>query len=229
PAAAARLVTGLEILARARNLLAIEGEPEGEPLRAALLVDLLRRRGDGPYLPAISADGRDGTDTGPPTGEAVYHEGDRLALRVTHQAGRPLYLHVFDVGLAGAVHQLYPIRGASDPLLPGQLFEIGTTPGQTLTVRIPAELDAQARAAGREHRESREVLKIFVTTDEADLSGWEQESRRGSPAGSLASLLRLALGGPATRDTPPAPTPGSLWTVVTRTFLVRRAPEPDRR
>jgi hypothetical protein len=231
PDAVASLVRGLEDLARARNLLAVEpGAGHEEALDARLEIDLLRSRGDGPYETATA-------DAG---GEVIFHEGDRLGLRVTHHGSRPLYLHVLDIGLLGAVSLIYPVRGANKLLAPGLPFEIGTHAGHALTVRIPADLEARARAAGEPRIEGREALKLFLTSGEADLSGWQQSAHRGTrgasrssagaaaaprpAAGRLAALLGQALGAAPTRSGLPAPSPLDRWTTRTVSFLVRRAP-----
>jgi len=236
PGALRQIVCDLEVLARARNLLAIEPEAEVEgdeergSLAAGLEIELLRRRGSEPYHPVTAEAG----------GEVVYLEGDRLALRVVHHARLPLYIHVLDIGLAGAVNLIYPLPGAYAPLIAERPFEIGTREGQELTVCIPSEFDVRARAAGQESPEGREVLKIFATAQEADLSVWQQPGPRRdcgserSAGGSLAALVDRALGrtaGRTTRGDSPTPAPDDLWTVRTLSFLVRRpaAPAPPRR
>jgi hypothetical protein len=231
PGALRQVVCDLERLARARNLLAIEPEVEGDAdeergsLAAGLEIELLRRRGSEPYQPVIAEAG----------GEVVYLEGDRLALRVLHHANLPLYIHVLDIGLAGTVNLIYPLPGAYAPLIAERPFEIGTREGQELTVCIPKDFDARARAAGQESPEGREVLRVFATAQEADLSVWQQpdpqrdcEPER-STGGTLAALVDRALGrgaGRITRGDSPTRAPDDLWTVRTLTFLVRRAAAP---
>jgi len=223
PGAVAALVGGLEDLARARNLLAIEcDDPESAALAETLSVELFRRRGSGPYEHATAEAG----------GDVVFLEGDRLALRVLHRADLPLYLHVLDVGVEGSVTSLYPVRGASDALVAGVPLHIGTRPGQNLVVRLPEALAARAAAAGQVTVEGREALKIFATTAETDLSGWGEAHRRTARAGDrgpvpgrLAAVLAQALGTRAARHGRPA-TGDDRWTVRTLDFLVASAPRP---
>jgi hypothetical protein len=218
-----QVVSNLETVARARNLLAIEDTDDDHgSLRAELTVDLLRRRGSGSYERAVEE----------ACGEVVYLEEDRLALSITHHADRPLYLHVLDIGLAGAVTPLYPVRGANDPLIPGRPFEIATRPGQGLILRIPKEFAARARAAGQEQLEGREVLKVFATTLEADLSGWQQSGPHGARGGGrsapsrLTALLDRALGGREARGGLPPRAEEDRWWVRTLSFLLRGEPRP---
>lgn len=215
PGAASRLVTVLERLARARNLLALDGDA-ASPLAGRLEVELLQARGGEPFAPAVP-------DAG---GEIVYRAGDWLALRVVQRAARPLYIHVLDVGLAGSVDLIYPVAGANDPLAPGRGLEIGVREGQRLEVGVPAEVVERARAAGRPDTGGREALLVLATTAEADLSGWEQPGWRDrTERRGLAALLERALVGGALRvGEPPAGDAGEDWTAVTRHFRVRSEP-----
>jgi hypothetical protein len=138
----------------------------------ALEIDLLRRRGSGPYETARP-------DAG---GEVVFEAGDQLALRVTHHDPQPLYLQVLDVGLLGAIEVLYPLPGAGKALAPGLAFEIGIRRGEELIVGLPDGLAAMARATGRRRCEGREALKIFLTAEATDLSLWQRGGDRAAPA-----------------------------------------------
>jgi hypothetical protein len=76
---------------------------------------------------------------------------------------------------------------------------------------MPRDFDLRAAAAAGHGRiEGREVLKVFATTQEADLSGWRHTD---------TSRQRTAASTPRAAD--------DLWTVRTLSFLVRRAPPPD--
>jgi hypothetical protein len=105
--AVAQLVEDLEKWVRYRNLLRLVDEDEGNPLRGILQVQLLRQSDRGEFRPARPAKA---------TGEIVYREGEQLALRIVHHAECPLYIHVLDLGLTGAVGLFYPIAGASKAL-----------------------------------------------------------------------------------------------------------------
>jgi hypothetical protein len=227
PDAVARLLRSLEDQGRWRNLLGI-APGEDERLDVEIEIELLRSRGTGGYETAQGDEG----------GEVVFHEEDLLGLRITHQAEQPLYLHVLDIGLLGAVSPIYPVSGANKPLVPGLAFEIGTRAGQGLVVQIPEGLAVRARAAREPRIEGRESLKLFLTSREADLSGWQQATHhamRGAmpePAttrgagGGLAALVGQALGAAPTRSVLTEPAAGDRWTTRSVSFLVRRMPSP---
>jgi hypothetical protein len=217
PGSLARLVGDLETRARYLNLLRLMAEEEGNPLHGRLEARFLRGSTDGGFRPALPEEA---------TGEIVYQEGELLALRIVHRAEKPLYIHVLDLGLAGAVDLLHPVAGANEPLAPGHALEIGVRPGQRIRVRIPKAFTAWSQARGGEALEGREFLKIFATTQEADLT-WLRQSGFGSapagrrPRGGLGSLLWQALGGASRQSAPPAQWEDERWTVVTCAFLVR--------
>lgn len=206
---------GLDGRARAEQLLAIECSAANcRALRHHLAVELLRSRSADEFEIA----GRE------PGGAIVFHPEDRLALRITHDAGQPLYVHVLNIALDGAIRILYPVSGASDPLVPGVTLEIGTRPGQGLIVRLPKELAAQARATGQQRFEGREVLKVFATTLESDLTLWRQPERGVGAMGAMGAMgakdATGAKGAVAFRDDPAAAA-DDRWTVRTLSFLVR--------
>jgi hypothetical protein len=213
--AAARLAAELESLARARNLIALEESAES-PLTGRLEIELLRGRGGEALAPALP-------DAG---GDTVFQEGDRIALRIVQRAGMPLYLHVLDIGPSGSIRPIFPVPGANEPLDPGGALEIGMREGARLAVAIPPELAERCRATGSPCVAGRETLKVFATAGEADLSGWEQPGWREERAGrgGLAALLARALAGGALRGEGPQGDSGELWTVATRSFLVRARP-----
>lgn len=204
----ARLVGDLETLARYLNLLRLTSDDERNPLRNCLEVQLLRRSADGAFQPARPEK---------VTGEVIYSQGEYLALRVSHRAERPLYIHVLDLGLTGSVDLFYPVGGNHKPLPPGKDFDIGVQPGQRMKVRIPETFTAGPR----------EFLKVIATTHEADLSWLRQPGfgsappRGGQPRSGIASLLWRALGGGSRQSAPPALGQDEGWTVTTLDFLVR--------
>lgn len=135
-------------------------------------------------------------------------EGDHLSFGVVNHHNQPLHVYVVDFGLTGNVSQIYPVPGSSDPLSPGQPIERGTRPGEEIDLYVPQELSSE-ELAGRE-----EVLKLFATTQEADLSPLLQSAGGASRGGSLA------------RDARPNPALGGIpmedWTTVERSFRLRR-------
>lgn len=204
----ARLAGDLETLARYLNLLRLTVDDEGNSLRNCLEVQLLRRSADGQFGPARPDKA---------TGDVIYREGEYLALRVSHRADRPLYIHVLDLGLTGSIELFYPVGGSYKALPPGKAFDIGVQPGQRILVRIPKAFTTGLR----------EFLKVFATTHEADLSWLRQPGfgsappSSGQPRSGIASLLWRALGGGSRQSLPPAPGENEGWTAATLSFLIR--------
>jgi hypothetical protein len=215
PDALPQLLRGLEDLARARNLRAVTSDDAGpNSLASKVQVTLLRRRGDTTFEPAEPG----------PGGDVIYREGELLALRITHQVPQPIYLHILDIGLFCDVTLLYPIPGANDAIFPNHPFDIATRPGQTWSVGFPKGFEARARAARDAHLEGRETLRIFATTQEADLTGWQSPAARGGPpspqGGSLARRLDQALGARAMRGDSTAEGTEEMWAVLDVSFVV---------
>jgi len=222
PGSAERLVDDLETRARYLNLLRLIDEEEDNPLRGCLDVQFLRLSAQGDLRPARAEKA---------TGEIVYREGESLALRIGHRAERPLYFHVLDLGLAGGVGLLYPLGGSSKAVAPGYALDLGVQVGQRIRLRIPPAFAAWVKAGGGERREleGKEFLKIFATTEPADLSWLAQPSYGESPLarssrGAQASPIWRALGGKGKRRRDSATVgvgeePG--WTVATLGFLLR--------
>lgn len=125
-------------------------------------------------------------------------EGDSVSFSVTNRASIPLFVYVLDCGPAGNVGPVYPVQGACDPLAPGRSIEIGTRPGEEIDLYVP-EGATGGDAVGEE------VLKLFVTTREAD----------------LAPLYQTAV-----RDARPNPglsgMPMEDWTTIERRFVLKR-------
>ncbi len=216
PDALPQLLRGLEDLARARNLLAVTSDDAGpNSLASKIQVTLLRHRGDTTFEPAKPR----------PGGDVIYREDELLALRITHQVPQPIYLHILDIGLLSDVTLLYPIAGANDAIFPNHPFDIATRPGQTWSVGFPKGFEARAHAARDRHLEGRETLRIFATTQEADLTGWQSPATRGGPpspqGGGLARRLDQALGARAMRGDSAAEETEGTWAVLDVSFVVR--------
>ncbi len=208
------LVADLERLARYRNLLRVEDEDPRNPLRGCVEVQLLRIAADGAASPA-RPDSR--------SGRVVYHEGERLGFRIFHRHTSPLFIHVLDLGLTGAVSLLYPVGGANEGLDPERELLVGVRAGDEIELQLPKGFTGRADV---------EHLKVFATTHEADLS-WLEQPASGArsdvkPQGGLPRLLwQAACGGPLRGDAPLAVQEEERWTVATVGFLVRekrRAP-----
>ncbi|MGH9362617.1 MAG: caspase family protein [Thermoanaerobaculia bacterium] len=215
--AVAPLIADLERLARYRNLLRLEDEDPRNPLRGSIEVQLLRCAPDGSARPA-RPDLR--------SGRVVYHEGERLAIRVRHRHRSPLFVHVLDLGLTGAGSLLYPVRGANESLEPKRELLVGVRAGDEIEVHLPEGFTGQATANGEGPRQGVEHLKVFATTHETDLS-WLEQPASGPRfdlrvQGKLARLVwRAARGRPIRDDAPLGVDEEEHWTVVTLGFLVR--------
>lgn len=131
-------------------------------------------------------------------GEELF-EGASLSFSVTNRGSIPLFVYVLDCGLTGNVGLVYPVQGSSDPLSPGRSIEIGTRPGEEIDLYVPDEVN-----------DGEEVLKLFATTREADLSPLFQ------PAASAARDARPYLGYDGM--------PPEDWTAIERRFLLKRRP-----
>ncbi|MEM8932074.1 MAG: caspase family protein [Acidobacteriota bacterium] len=216
-----RLVTNLETLARAWNLLAIEN-PRPGPLDAAIDVVVEVRDGDGWRRGESSADI-----------PMACKPGDRLGLTIVNRSSRAAFPWVLDIGLTGRVSLLFPPPGAYEPLAPGARLELGyevDKPPIVLSLPDGLPFDAQL---GREPGTSRrtETLRIVCTTQPTDLSflrqdGYRLQSRPGRRRRSVEQLVWTAwTGGEAhrlvrCRPIREADEDDDAWTVVTRSFEV---------
>jgi hypothetical protein len=137
---------------------------------------------------------------------AEVQEGDKISFGVVSHHDEPLYIYVLDFGLTGNISQLYPVRGVSDPLAPGRTIEIGTM-RDDLDLVVP-----DGAADGGE-----EILKLFASTREIDLSSLVQTVHPGTTRGEG--------GGDRTRDTQAAIDPtrgGDDWITIDLRFKLKR-------
>jgi hypothetical protein len=200
----------LEKLARYRYGLALE-DPEG-PLQGTVSLSLLRRRRGGSWV-GVKA----GSDN-----EVEFHEGDCLAFKVTNNASLPLYLAVLDFGLTGRVGLVYPAGRVQDPLRPGRTLNVGTRPGEEMTLEMPEEFPLNpwdSREAG-----GVETLKLFATAQEFDPDLLTQQAfRDAGEMTSLEQLLGSALSMSTARDLAAVQIrPGEdLWTTIQCSFRLK--------
>lgn len=126
--------------------------------------------------------------------------GAQVSFALTNRASIPLYVYILDFGLTGEITQLYPVAGACDPLMPGRCIEIGTRAEEEITLSVPDGVE-----------EGEEVLKVFVTTREADLEPLFQTGLR-SPRRTREFRSNLDA----------ARLPAEDWTTLEHRFRVRR-------
>lgn len=212
----------LESWARYRALVELRQHDLDDPLCDTIELELFHDRGTaGPWRKPDAASG----------GQALFHEGDRLAIRLRHHHERPLHIAVLNLGLSGAVHLLHPIRGARDPLQPGQLLELGRHGHDRIEVFIPEAFPF----TGGAFAEGQEILKVIASEEEADFGQLSQEGIRSGPVPPptndtlLARLLSMALTGQPERTVERPAQAGKQWTACERGFLVRRPARLDRR
>lgn len=203
-----RVIDNLEARARFLHVLNLEDRDPTNPLRDTLEVTFLRRGRGGHWTPARSEG---------PEGEIAFTVKEEFALEVVHHFDHRLYLHVLDLGLTGGVCPLYPVPGEHQPQEPNRPLRIGVRQGEGLKVGMPPGFPA---VTGRER------IKVFATTHEADFEWLRQKRYRD--AGKRSALERVLgatlRGGELREATPVAPTAEEHWTVVTKSFLVHRAP-----
>ncbi|MFL6260318.1 MAG: caspase family protein [Thermoanaerobaculia bacterium] len=208
------LLENLEKVARYR--LAAGLRNEASALTGKIKVELFRKTGS--ELETLEPD---------PGSLPVLNEGEALALRITSQHEKPLFVYVLDLGLTGRISLVYPAPGAENSLLAGRSVEIGTLPGDDMDLYIPDEFPFTAAGPGEEV-EGSETLKILVTTHPAEFQSLFQGGvREGRTVGSsLTDLLETTFGGGGyqdrewgTRDQIDGP---EDWTALERSFRVRR-------
>ncbi len=169
PGALGRLVDNLNARARYENILQLENhDPESRLRGASVSACCAGKARDGSRpreTPPSSPKGRD------------------WPWKSRTGATEPVYISVLDLGLSGRVSQVYPVRGAREPLAPGRTLQVGVRKGEELELYMPRAFPFTgdpATAEGTEH------LKLFATTGEADFELLEQGdtapcARRANP------------------------------------------------
>ncbi len=206
----------LEKVARYRLIMDLENATSA--LAGKVNVEILRKTLSGLQAPE-AGDG----------GLPLFHEGDDVAFKISHQHEKPLFVYLLDLGLTGRIQLVYPAPGAEDCLLPAIALEVGTQPGREISLYIPDEFPFLAAGPGEEV-EGVETLKILFTTHPADFQPLFQSGVRegvGGPASSLDDLLLTTFGGGGytrrdTRTRAERIEGPEDWTVLTRSFRVRR-------
>jgi len=216
PGVAGLLRENLEKVARYRLILDLENATS--TLAGKVSLEILRKTLSGLEAPEIGNDSR-----------PLFHEGDEVAFKISHQHEKPLFVYLLDLGLTGRIQLVYPVSGAEDCLLPALALEVGTQPGREISLYIPDEFPFLSAGPGEEV-EGVETLKILFTTHPADLQPLFQSGVRevkGGPADSLDDLLLTTFGGGGytrrdTRTRAQMTEGPEDWTVLTRSFRVRR-------
>lgn len=211
------VVANLEVLARHRQMLALENPDSASALKGRFTLDLLRQDRGGAWDIA-SADAANGL--------VSYEEGESIAFRVTSRHTAPVYVSLLDFGLTGAVTPVFPPRGAQQVLAPGESFDV-PGPGRGWPLGWPAGFPFVDTADRLREAEGTETVRLFVTEQPTDFLAVEQPGMRSTGRRTpLAALLRSAMHGGAARDIVMAPETGDDWTTVSRSFVLRRRRAP---
>jgi hypothetical protein len=194
----------LEKLARYRQLLHLDNPDPGNTLRGRIRFELLRKDSTGGWIVAEPEEAG---------GHVVYEEGEAIAFRVSSSHDEPLFVTIFDFGLAGQVAQVFPRRHASQKLGAGLSFDVWTQ-GKPRRVTL--------KEVGPHVDQGVEAVKLIASETEVELSGLEQEGFRAGPtsAHGLARLFGAAASGGDTRGIE-EPVEDD-WISLTRAFVVRR-------
>lgn len=135
-------------------------------------------------------------------------EGGSLFMSFENQSEQDLFITGIGLFSSGAIQSFYPGPG-SDGLL-----KAGTKSREIQAIADPV-------AEGRPF--SRDILKVFATTTQVNLSNLIQDKIRGGPDDPLAALVAQAAHG-TTRDFTPVEV--GEWYTTQQALIVRRASRP---
>jgi hypothetical protein len=210
------VLANLEKAARYRQVLSLRNPDADGVLQGGLSMRLLRLGPDGQWVEAQPDGG----------GSVVYREGDRIALEISNRHPDPVYVSVLDLGLAGAIEQLYPVQGAAEQLAATGSIRFGVRDGEDLRLEFPEGWGVPADPNDARPAEGVETFKLMATTSPADFrsllqGGFRDAEVSRSPA---EELMSLALGSGGSRDVarPVHVAPADAWVTVERAFILRR-------
>jgi hypothetical protein len=161
PKALKTLMENLESLVRLRMLASVTNPDSG--LKGLVDFEILRWTPEG-CLPPLRDE----------KGEMLFHDGDRLVLKMRNRASCPLYIQVLDIGLTGRVAVAYPWEGSQELLESSQTHQVGTRAGEELTLSLPPGFDRLPEAV----RKDQETLKLIASTSPVELRLLFQSGQR---------------------------------------------------
>ncbi|HEX2642895.1 MAG TPA: hypothetical protein VHU81_07865, partial [Thermoanaerobaculia bacterium] len=209
PGAIVRLFDNLEKEARYRNVRELSNP--GSTLEGQVEMTLLRLQGG--QWEEIVPD---------PDGACVLRERERVALRVRSLHPKTLYIQILDFSLGKAIQPFHPVGGGAEELGPGCEFEIGTRLGDEIVLTIPEEFPRHQEGTWIPWQ-GREILKLFVTTSEVDLSPLlQRKPRLFDRRSTLAALVGAAAGAFSPQRDFLRNAPPEDWAVIQRTLTVVR-------
>lgn len=172
----------LEGIASFRHFFALEN-PLDNDFKGKVRMKLLRRdqAGEGGWIPASQAS---------EGGTIDFKSGEYFAIEFINHHDKPLYIHLFDLGLSGCIDPLFPLPGAQEPLSPGKPFRLGDRQGQELWFEVPDTVPFED--PGAKDWAGLETFKLLVTEEPTDLASLAQESYRSR--GDAAELHGHSLG-----------------------------------
>ena len=183
----ARLIASLEQLARQEFLKELNN-PESK-LRGLIDLRLLVQDASQQWV-ALHPD---------PAALPAVNTGTRLVIELVNRHTAPLYVAMLQLDADGAVTQIYPPAGSSEPLRAQGTSRIGDGEGNWINTRIPAALPV--RANGQQPSEALCGFKLLVTMQPVDLRPLLQPGMRtaqpgfGGSASALGQLLQSAYSG----------------------------------
>ncbi len=229
PAASAKMLQALESIARYRIMLGMPGKA-ASALEGKFSLRLLR---------ATKMDHDEVTESE----EIHVNQGEILAIpyfpgeklkncyvqEISNLSKRNVYAHLFILNPDFSIYRLYPAFGQNEVLKAGGKIMSGMagSGGATLELNLPGDQPEE-----EVWNESREVLKLIITTTPCDLALLEQEPlevpaprslRSASGHPSLETLFDTIISGRATRGKPYKPSAGEEWTITELPYTLYRA------
>ncbi len=210
--------SNLEKIARYRQGLAINNPDPNSLLQGKFTLELLRVPASG--VPEVAVPAEAG-------GQVVYEEGDKIAFRVTSTHNAPVFVTLIDFGISGAVTSIHPYKEARAqvPLRAEGTFDYDVRPGMVFDVRWPENFPYAESVENARETVGVETIRLFVTEKPTDFSVLQQVALRTGGT-RLGDLLTSVFNGNPTRDLGRNEPVDCDWTVVTRSFVVRRKPRP---
>ena len=208
----------LEKCVRYAQTLSLTNPNEGALRRDCIDFALLRQGSSGTWCEA----GEERVAGGLP----LFYAGERIAFSVANRHEWPVYVCVLDFGLTGAITQLHPDHGVSEPLLPGRTLRRGILPGDENFLFLPDDFPFAPDPEDGLPTGGIETYKLFVTGRPADFGWLEQGWMRAASVGAqlpVRRLFDLAYAGIGDRGPQPVPPDADeAWTTVERSFRLQR-------
>ena len=234
-AAFKKLLTGLEGVARYRNLLAIRNEDALSAMDGAVLLEAQRyAESRMAFVPATSE---------PEVGVVLFEEGEKAEFVITNGHDEAVYVTLVQFGANGAIDLMLPMVGhptynaGGVKLEPGEQVEVArgyyhqdkryrAAVAEGLPLHLPKDFPWAAEP-GEAADSGMVVLKLLVTQEPTDFSFLAQGATRNITGSKhpLAKMAALYGGGKGTRSFLPTPVdtePEADWTVVDLPIAVRR-------